>query len=119
MLRERLQVIRSVGKSEEPTPIPESEPNRRQSHRVDADLAAKIIAEDEREGPARILNVSRGGGAVSFSGSTLRAEFPMDQVLPGSVVSVHFPVQDSESTSHTVMLTGFVVWVQQVDGDEY
>ncbi len=119
MLRERLQVIRTVGKSREATSTSRQEPERRRAPRLQTDLTAKIISQDQRQGPARVLNVSRGGVAVSFSGSTLRTVFPNNQVLPGSIVSVRFPVQDSPSTSHTVKLTGVVVWVQQVHEDEY
>ncbi len=119
MLRERLQVIRTVGKAREETQTPRSEPDRRRAPRLQTDLTAKIISQDQRQGPARVLNVSRGGVAVAFSGSTLRTVFPNDHVLPGSIVSVRFPVQDSPTTSHTVKLTGVVVWVQQTTEDEY
>ncbi len=119
MLRERLEVIRTVGKAREEQARPQSEPERRRAPRLQTDLTAKIISQDQRQGPARILNVSRGGAAVSFSGSTLRTVFPASHVLPGSIVSVRFPVQDSPTSSHTVKLTGVVVWVEQVHEDDY
>lgn len=119
MLRERLEVIRTVGKSRIEDQQRSSEAERRRAPRLQTDLTAKIISQDQRQGPACILNVSRGGATVSFSGSTLRTVFPNNQVLPGSIASVRFPVQDSPSTSHTVKLTGVVVWVQQIDEDDY
>ena len=119
MLRERLQVIRTVGKPKAEEARPRPEPDRRRAPRLHTDLTAKIISQDQRQGPARILNVSRSGATVSFTGSTLRTVFPTDHVLPGTIVSVRFPVQDSPTSSHTVKLTGVVVWVQQTEEDEY
>ena len=119
MLRERLEVIRSVGKPKVKDARVRSEQERRRAPRLQTDLTAKIISQDQRQGPARVLNVSRGGAAVSFGDSTLRTVFPSDHVLPGTIVSVRFPVQDSPTTSHTVKLTGVVVWVQQTEEDEY
>ncbi len=119
MLRERLKVIRTVSNAREETPELQVGPERRRAPRLQTELNGKIIAEDGTEGPAQVLNVSRGGAAVTFTGSTLRAVFPINQLLPGSIVSVSFPVQDSASTSHTVKMTGVVVWAQQVNEDEY
>ena len=119
MLRERLKVIRTVGKPKEEEPAQPVEPERRRATRVQTELNGKIIAADGTEGPAQVLNVSRGGAAVAFSGSTLNTVFPNDRLLPGSVVSVSFPVQDSASSSHTVNMAGVVVWAQQIHEDEY
>ncbi len=119
MLRERLKVIRTVGKPREDTPEPQVEPERRRAPRLPTEFNGKVIAEDGTEGPAQVLNVSRGGAAVAFTETTLRSVFPTNQLLPGSVVSVSFPVQDSASSSHTVRMTGVVVWAQQVNEDEY
>ncbi len=119
MLRERLKVIRTVGKPREDMPEPQVEPERRRAPRLPTEFNGKVIAEDGTEGPAQVLNVSRGGAAVAFTETTLRTVFPTNQLLPGSVVSVSFPVQDSASSSHTVRMTGVVVWAQQVNEDEY
>ena len=77
------------------------------------------MAPDDTAAPARVLNISRGGVALSFSRRTLRRVFPEKQVLPGSAVSIRFQDRDDQSPSPTVHATGVVVWLQQVHEDEY
>ncbi len=103
----------------EPRPEHESEADRRRTPRLEAEFDAEIIAPDDTGVPARVLNISRGGVALSFSRDTLRMVFPDNQVLPGSVVSIRFQDRDDQSPSPAVGATGVVVWVQQVHEDEY
>ena len=96
-----------------------SEADRRRTPRLETEFDAEIIAPDDTGVPARVLNISRGGVALSFSRDTLRTVFPDNQVLPGSVVSIRFQDRDDQSPSPAVGATGVVVWVQQIHEDEY
>lgn len=103
----------------EPRPERKSEADRRHTPRLETEFDAEIIAPDDTAAPARVLNISRGGVALSFRRDTLRTVFPENQVLPGSVVSVRFQDRDNRSPSPAVRATGVVVWLQQVHEDEY
>ena len=135
MWRQRLSLLKTGGSAGEaageagpptetaPTAEPRQETaegaDRRRTPRLDTDVDAEIIAANGQTGPARVLNVSRGGIAVSFDRETLRTVFPDNQVLPGSVVSISFQTPDTDSPPRIVQATGVVVWVQQVQGDQY
>ncbi len=125
MWRQRLMLLKTGVASQEtpaePEPAPPSEPgaDRRQMPRTETDVDAQMISSDGRVGPAQVLNVSRGGLAISFDRNTLRTVFPDNQVLPGTVLSVRFQPQETDSSWQTVQATGVVVWVQQVHEDQY
>ncbi len=105
--------------SPEPPAEGESEADRRRTPRLETEFDAEIIAPDDTGVPARVLNISRGGVALSFGRDTLRTVFSDNQVLPGSVVSIRFRDRDDQSPSPAVGATGVVVWVQQIHEDEY
>ncbi len=103
----------------EPRPKRDKHADRRLTPRLEAEFDAELIAPDETAVPARVLNISRGGVALSFSRDTLRTVFPENQVLPGSAVQIRFQDRDAPTPSSAVRATGVVVWVQQVHEDEY
>ncbi len=98
---------------------PDPEADRRLTPRLETNLDAQLISPDGLVGPVRVLNLSRGGLAVAFGRDTLRTVFPDNQVLPGSVLTVRFESQDSNSPPQTIQAAGVVVWVQQVHEDQY
>ena len=133
MWRQQLVLLQAGDETGHPPIEPQSEPRerlqapaersreseRRRTPRLDTEFDAEIETPDGTVAPARVLNISRGGVALSFSRETLRTVFPDNQVLPGSTVSIRFQDRDDQSRASPVHATGVVIWLQQVQEDEY
>ena len=121
MWRERLVFLKNASSAEGAAAEDEPPPgaDRRLTPRLETNFEAQLISPDGLVAPVRVLNISRGGLAVSFDRSTLRTVFPDNQVLPGSILTVRFESQDAHSPPNPVQAAGVVVWVQQVREDHY
>ena len=93
--------------------------DRRAFPRVDIKLDAYLVGENGESGKAELLNLSRGGAALSTNVENGLRVFPEGQIRPGKAVGLRFDLGPAGQESVVVQAIGRVAWSQRVGEDQF
>ena len=88
---------------------------RRVFPRVEMKLGAYLVGENGKSGKAELVNLSRGGVALSIDAENGLQVFPEGQIRPGKAVGLRFDLPQANATPVLVQVVGKVAWSQRVE----